>query len=279
MKKTKRNPKFKRKGGFFGYAPVIDDLLVARKHRNSKHQSDIVENRLSLFEKTQALKELISWIELSLGNVGRAGVKSDVPIFTQMLNRGLLNRLDKNWTSKNLVTQKQLDDYFNEIGEGNPEFIYLGYDLLRYLKQLHILITGTSGPFRFKNSRRLYSIHSIQLEPSTKLPVSEQYRTYLQKKLGADYLQSFQTNYDMVTKFFNDRLKPLIPEEVNDASVYDASLYIDDFPEAVSTSIGPQSAKIITSSDDSADNQTLVEATRLRGGARKKTHKKRQTLL
>jgi hypothetical protein len=274
MKKTKRqNRKFRNKGGGVGYIPFFDDKLKYDMLQKTKHKSDINENRSSLQQKIFALKELISWIELSLFNIGRAAIKSAVPIFTQGLNRALFNKLDENWTSKNLVTQKQMDDYKNEIdelntGEENIEaettisglitstsmynrkkylgsrYVGLAQALLRYLKQLHILITRTSGPFASNN----FSIDTIQLGSSIELPVSEKYRTYLEKKLGVDYLHQFQTNYDVVSNFLNEKLKPTIREF-----------------NMVDTIV----------SDEVPENETLVDATRLSGGARKKTNKKR----
>lgn len=286
MTKKRQIKTNKRKtGGQIAYIPVLDDFTHALYTYGSKLRSDKINNRMSIDEKIVALKELISWIELSFGNVVRSGIKSDTPVMTQIFNRSVLNRFNAGWFLKNLVSQEQLNDYYEKVNSLDIDqptidvqlrttfgikigretvnrkehlkeiYTNLGYLLLNYLKQLHILITGNKGPFESYNI-------DIELSDAFDLPVSEPYANYLTKKFGKTYLQEFRTNYNIVRNFFNKTLLPKIKRVLPvKAEVYTGDENLNDAGDAYTMLSGTR-----IPSDNS---ETPVMATQLAGRTRK----------
>jgi hypothetical protein len=293
MTKKRQIKTNKRKtGGKIGYIPVLDDLTQAFYTYNTKSRSDKINNRMSIDQKIAALKELISWIELSFGNVVRSGIKSDTPVMTQIFNRSVLNRFNAGWFLKNLVSQEQLNDYYEKVNSLDTDeptidvqmrttfgikigrktvnrkehlkriYTNLGYLLLYYLKQLHILITGNKGPFES------YDI-DIELSDAFDLPVSEPYTNYLTKKFGETYLHEFRTNYNIVRNFFNETLLPKIKIVLPvQAEVYTGDENLNDAGDANTMVSGTR-----IPSDNS---DTPVMATQL-GGRTRKTQKRNKS--
>lgn len=132
---------------------------------------DKEKNREPISEKTKALKELISQIELSLVNNERANTKFKNKFF---------NPYNNDWFERNLVTEKQMNDYLTSmktLKEDPPPEEYsqqqqqdinkFGYMLIEYLKQIYILITGSAKGSVFddeKNNNKILFPQEIDYE-------------------------------------------------------------------------------------------------------------------
>jgi hypothetical protein len=246
-KKTLKRQK-KQRGGFI---PIIYDIWILVNNKLNPNPNDKEKGRTSMIQKTKALKELISWIELSLGNIKRSVSKSSTPPLTQILNRAVFNRFNKDWFSENLVTNAQMIDYFDEMyklekakqeylkafGHLSTQYLqqkYLkafGFFSIQYLKQIYILITGSATDTVFDNTEKYYKIlfqqepDENQLPESSTFSVSEDYQKFLTKKFGEEYLNIFKENYNMVRKFIYSTIIPqLLPVMEDDE--------IDDFANA-----------------------------------------------
>ena len=211
----------KQRGGKVGFLPIVDDIWRFIYNKLHENPIDKKRNRKSIFTKINALKELISWIELSLGNIKRSAIKSHDPIITQIANRFWVNRFNKDWFSKNLVTIEQLIDYFDNMytleEDLQQEYIKaFGYILIRYLKQIYILITGSTTGSVFDNTENYENILFPQVEStenqlpeSSTFSVSEKYRKFLTDKFDETYLDILKKNYNTVRDFINSRIKPI----------------------------------------------------------------------
>ena len=210
----------KQRGGKVGFLPIIDDIWRVLYNKLHANPIDKKRNRKPIFAKINALKELISWIELSLGNIKRSAIKSHDPIITQIANRALFNRFNNDYFSKNLVTSEQLIDYFDhmytfEDGLQQKYIQAVGYILIRYLKQIYILITGSTTGSIFDNTENYEKILFLQgtkyekeLPESSTFSVSEKYSKFLTDKFGKTYLDILKKNYIKVRDFINTRIRP-----------------------------------------------------------------------
>ena len=240
----------KQRGGKVGYIPIIDDIWRFLYFKFNENHVDKDKNRDTILAKTKALKELISWIELSLGNIKRSAIKSENPFITQFANRALFNRFNNDYFSKNLVTSEQLNDYTQHDTLALDQELWLddvisklypqetsieqqkktqqlgtavfGYMLIRYLKQIYLLINGSATGTVFENTNNYRKILFPQVEPNKpELPensdfvVFEDYKKFLTKKFGEKYLDTLKENYNMVRNYIYSEIKPKLLEMQN----------------------------------------------------------------
>jgi hypothetical protein len=236
-KKTLKRQR-KQRGGKVGMIPIIDDIGRVLYNKFHENPIDKAKKRMSIIAKTNALKDLISWIELSLGNITRSAFKSHDPIITQIANRFVFNKFNEDWFSKNLVTEAQLDDYFEHMDtlEGELKQYYINvfsYGLIRYLKQIYILIVGSTAGSVFDNTENYEKILFTQkkdLPKSSDFIVSQQYSAFLTKKFGETYLNILNKNYVVVSDFINYRIKPILSPVANTVEILPLAAAIAQTP-------------------------------------------------
>ena len=183
----KRNTRRQKRGGKLTTGFLGD--LVSKNYSRTQvtTEADRQLGRLDIYSKMQNMKELVSWIYLGKGDVVNAAKKSNTSTFTQIGKRYIINRYTvPHWFDKNFITKDQIIDYYQ-----NNRHAYCDI-LIRYLKQLFILITGSNEGFPEREYERYSCI--VSKLPDLGTP-SESFRAKLAQIFGEDVMDRFIKNY------------------------------------------------------------------------------------
>ena len=193
LRKTQRGSAFR--------IPIVDDLWMKTYSSINKPQQDKELGRLSIREKINNLRELLSEINIRNGQYIRGILKSKSPILTHIGKRLVVNRYNDEWFTKNFIEPRtgdsQLDDYKSE--DGLCEF------LSTYLKELYIIITEDTDKFKrgtmFNNRARYFTCDEVFPELSN---ISEKHKVILNNIFGKDVMGLFIENYYSVKTSFEN---------------------------------------------------------------------------
>jgi hypothetical protein len=198
FRKTNKLRKTQRGGGLkiLGF----DDAAAAANKYLKTPQCDKNKNRLSIYQKTKNLKELLSEIYARKGNILKAFKKSNTPIFTQVSKRFFANKYDNAWFEKNLVSVEQIDDYIKDD-------LLFCQTLSTYLKELYIIITWDTTKFVRQDTSTIANWKDFFICEDVILPelefTSEDHRIILEKIFKkAGVMDNFVLNYNVVKAKF-----------------------------------------------------------------------------
>ena len=186
--------------------PFVDDAL-AKTVANSKYKTaqDKELKRLDIHSKMRNMKELVSWVYLENGEIAKAVAKSPTSTITQIGKRFFANPyIAPEWFDKNLITEEQLIDFFKTKGRTYCDTV------MTYLKQLHLLITGSNDGFPARKYEVLFTcMDSKHLPNLDKVKPSNVCRSKLSDLFGQDVMNRFVDNYQTARRVFIETLDKL----------------------------------------------------------------------
>ena len=195
-KKTLKRQRKQRGSGFT--IPVAQDIHTGIHKFVTRPKID--KERLSIYQKTTNLKELLAEINIRNGQYIKGLLKSKTPTITAIGKRFVTNPYNDEWFAKNFIEPRtgdsQLDDYIaNNILSCD--------DFTTYLKELYIIITGEKFTIERKPCpRRGYEYFTCNEVLPELSEVSDKHRKILNDIFEKDVMDQFIENYYAVKTSF-----------------------------------------------------------------------------
>lgn len=211
--KTLKRQRKQRGSGFT--IPVAEDIYSVFHKFVTKPKID--KGRLSIFQKTINLKELLAEINIRNGQYIKGLLKSKTPTITAISKRMVINPYNDEWFAKNLIEPRtgdsQLDDY---IANG---ILYCDV-FTTYLKELYIIITGEKFTIERKyDPRREYYYFTCNEVLPELSEVSDKHRKILNDIFEKDVMDQFIENYYAVKTSFEGIYRKDILNKQSDNAV------------------------------------------------------------